>query len=77
MYTYFTAAIPQAGIVDSPYLQELTPAKASEDQEEEAVDESQFSKVVMIKILQGAVAQGSPDYEPDAATASSDSLING
>ena len=71
-YTYFTAAIPQEGFVDSPYRQELTPAEASEDK---VVDESKFSKVVTIKILAGASTQGSPDYDPDAATASSDSLI--
>jgi plastocyanin len=73
-YTWFTAAIPQEGIVESPYRQELRPAEAGEE-EEEAVDESKFSKVVTIKILHGASTQGSPDYEPDAAVASSDSLI--
>ena len=71
-YTYFTAAIPQEGFVDSPYRQELTPAEASEDK---VVDESKFSKVVTIKILAGASTQGNPDYDPDAGTASSDSLI--
>ena len=73
-YTYFTAAIPQEGFVDSPYRQELTPAEASKNQDK-VVDGSQFSKVVTIKILQGSVTQGNPDYEPDAATASSDALI--
>jgi plastocyanin len=76
-YTYFTAAIPQAGFVDSPYRQELS-AEATNNSTgggEREVDESEFTEVVTIKILQGAVAQGSPDYDPDAATASSDALI--
>jgi plastocyanin len=73
-YTYFTAAIPQEGFVDSPYRHELTPAEASEDSDR-MIDESKFSKVVTINILEGASTQGSPDYDPDAATASSDSLI--
>lgn len=73
-YTYFNAAIPQEGFVDSPYRQELAPAEASKD-EDKAVDESQFSKIVTIKILQGASTQGSPDYDPDTAVAGSDSLI--
>lgn len=76
-YTYFYAAIPQEGFVDSPYRKDLPAAEASEDTdaEEEAVDESEFSNVVTIRILQGAVTQGSPDYDADAATASSDALI--
>lgn len=74
-YTYFNAAMPQEGLVDSPYRQDLS-AEATPDQgTDEAVDESQFSKVVTIKILKGAVTQGSPDFDPDAATASSDALI--
>jgi plastocyanin len=71
-YTYFMAAIPQEGFVDSPYRHELTPAEASEDK---VVDESKFSKVVTIKILEGASTQGSPDYDPNSAVASSDALI--
>jgi plastocyanin len=73
-YTYFMAAIPQEGIVNSPYRQELTPAEASEKQSE-AVDESKFSKAMTIRILEGAEVQGNPDYDPDAAAASSDALI--
>jgi plastocyanin len=73
-YTWFTAAIPQEGFVDSPYRQELKPAEAMEDQKK-VVDESKFAKGVMIKILDGASIQGSPDYDPDSATASSDALI--
>jgi plastocyanin len=75
-YTNFTAAIPQEGFVDSPYRQDLAAASGNEtDTGEEEVDESEFTNVVTIKILQGAVTQGSPDYDPDAATASSDALI--
>ncbi len=75
-YTFFFAAIPQVGFVDSPYRKDLPEAGATaEENSTEAVDESEFSNVVTIKILQGAVTQGSPDYEPDAATASIDSLI--
>lgn len=73
-YTYFMAAVPQEGTVNSPYRQELTPAEASENQAK-AVDESKFSKVVTIMILKGASVQGSLDYDPDAAAASSNSLI--
>jgi len=72
-YTYFTAASPQLGIVESPYRQELAPAEATDDTK--AVDETKFSKVVTIKILQGASIQGNPDFDPDVAVASSDSLI--
>ncbi|HJS67935.1 MAG TPA: plastocyanin/azurin family copper-binding protein [Nitrososphaera sp.] len=71
-YTYFMAAIPQEGFVDSPYRHELTPVEASEDK---VVDESKFSKVVTIKILEGAEVQGNPDYDPDSVVASSDALI--
>jgi plastocyanin len=76
-YTYFTAAIPQEGIIDSPYRKELTTAATNDTSNtgSDQVDESKFSKVVMIKILQGASVQGSPDYDPDSATASSDALI--
>lgn len=75
-YTYFMAAMPQEGIVLSPYRKELTVSAGNQTATgEEKVDESQFSKVVTIKIHQGAVTQGNPDYEPDAATASSDALI--
>ncbi len=75
-YTYFTAAIPQEGLVNSPYRKELTASATNETGTGGGeVDESKFSKVVEIKILQGAVTQGSPDFEPDAATVSSDALI--
>jgi plastocyanin len=73
-YTYFTAAIPHEGFVDSPYRQELNPAEATED-ESKVLDESQFSKVVTIKILEGASVQGSPDFDPDTAAAGADALI--
>jgi plastocyanin len=72
-YTWFTAATPQEGFVDSPFRKELAPAEATKEQQ--AVDESKFSNVVTIRILEGASTQGNPDYDPDAAVASSDSLI--
>ena len=75
-YTYFTAAIPQESRIDSPYYKPLT---KSDNQTSggggKAVDESKFSKVVTISILKGAATQGNPDYDPDAATASSDALV--
>lgn len=75
-YTFFYAAIPQEGFVDSPFRKDLT-ADATNDTDAVSgeVDETEFSNIVTINILQGAVTQGSPDYEPDAATASSDALI--
>lgn len=76
-YTNFTAAIPQEGFVDSPYRHELSASAGNETGGGGGeVDESEYSKVVTIKILKGAVTQGSPDFDPDAATASSDALIS-
>jgi plastocyanin len=72
-YIWFAAATPQEGFVDSPFRKELAPAEATKDQQ--AVDESKFSKAVTITILEGASIQGSLDYDPDATVASSDSLI--
>jgi plastocyanin len=76
-YTYFTAAIPHEGFVDSPYRKELTASATNEtsSKSRDQVDESKFSKVVTIKILQGASAQGSGDYDPDGAASSTDALI--
>lgn len=75
-YTYFTAAIPQEGVVNSPYRKELTASGTNEtNKSSKQVDDSQFSKVVTIKILKGAVTQGSPDFDPDTASVSSDALI--
>jgi len=75
-YTNFTAVIPQEGFVDSPYRQELSAASGNETRGGGGkVDESEYSKVVTIKILKGAVTQGSPDFSPDAETASADALI--
>lgn len=79
-YTYFGAVTPQEGTVVSPYREELSAASGSNDNNNSTgggkqIDESQFSKVVTIKILEGSSVQGSPDYDPDAATASSDALI--
>ena len=75
-YTYFTAAIPQEGLVISPYRKELTASGTNKtDTGSKQVDESKFSKVVEIKILKGALTQGNPDFDPDPATASSGDLI--
>jgi plastocyanin len=79
-YTYFGAVTPQEGTVVSPYREELSAASGSNDNNNSTgggkqIDESQFSKVVTSKILEGSSVQGSPDYDPDAATASSDALI--
>jgi plastocyanin len=77
-YTYFTAAIPQEGSVNSPYRKELTASATNEANQvgdKKQVDETKFSNAVSIKILQGAIAQGSPDYDPDAAVVPSDALI--
>ena len=75
-YTYFTAAIPQEGVVNSPYRKELTASGTNEtNKSSKQVDESKFSKVVTIKILKGAVTQGSPDFDPDPATASSERVV--
>ena len=75
-YTNFDAAMPQEGFVDSPYRKELTASAGNEtDTGGGEIDESNYSTVVTISILKGAVAQGSPDYDPDGATASTDALI--
>lgn len=79
-YTYFGAVTPQEGTVVSPYREELSAASGSNDNNNSTgggkqIDESQFSEVVNIKILEGSSVQGNPDYDPDAATASSDALI--
>lgn len=81
--TYFGAAMPQEGTVVSPYREELSAASGSNDNNNnnnstgggKQIDESQFSKVVTIKILEGSSVQGNPSYDPDPATASSDALI--
>ena len=80
-YTYFGAVTPQEGTVVSPYREELSAASGSNDKNNNStgggkqIDESQFSQVVTVKILEGSSVQGNPDYDPDAATASSDALI--
>jgi plastocyanin len=79
-YTYFGAVTPQEGTVVSPYREELSAASGSNDNNNSTgggkqIDESQFSEVVNIKILEESSVQGSPDYDPDAATATSDALI--
>lgn len=75
-YTNFDAAMPQEGFVDSPYRKELLASAGNETGTGGGeIDETDYSTVVTIKILEGAVTQGSPDYDPDGATASSDALI--
>lgn len=75
-FTYFTEATPDPGIIKSPYWKELAASSGNESSSiKEQVDESQFSKVVTIKILEGSSVQGSPDYDPDSAKASTDALI--
>ena len=75
-YTYFTAAIPQEGHIDSPYRKDLTAtATNSSAAGGEKPDESKFSNKVTIKILQGAATQGNPDFDPDSGPVPSDALI--
>jgi len=75
-YTYFTAAIPQEGIVNSPYRKNLTISTANQSSKTSVhVDESKFSKVVTIRISQGASVQGSQNYDPDSTSAQSGALI--
>lgn len=82
---------PVEGVYDnSPYRKEITESappqedevaidtESSPPQEEEQpidVGKSEFTNVVTIAILKGASASGNPDYDPDAATVSADSLI--
>ena len=80
-YYAFSAVTPVPGIVDSIYRQDLPPASeataaaAGGGAAEEAIDESAFANKVEVKILAGSATQGNPDYEPDAATATSDALV--
>lgn len=76
-YTMFTAAIPQVGLVGSAYRQEIVPTNGTGNQNANstAIDESKFTKKISITILQGAVVQGNPDYDPEVASASSDALL--
>ncbi|HSA75889.1 MAG TPA: plastocyanin/azurin family copper-binding protein [Candidatus Nitrosocosmicus sp.] len=83
-YYAFSAVSPAPGIVDSIYRQDLpaAPEQATASgaaggggAAEEAIDESAFANKVEVKILAGSSTQGNPDYEPDAATATSDALV--
>jgi plastocyanin len=76
-YDWFTAATPDPGVVDSPYWKPLSASAENQTQTggNETVDESQFTDVVTINILEGSAVQGSPDYDPDEATASAEALI--
>ncbi len=75
--TYFTDATPDAGIVNSPYWKELSASAGNETGGGGAkdVDESQYTKIVTVRILEGSATQGNPDYEPDSARATTDALI--
>lgn len=76
-YDSFTKATPDVGIVDSPYWKPLSATSGNQTDTggNKTVDESKFTEVVTINILEGSAVQGSPDYDPDAATASSEALI--
>jgi plastocyanin len=86
-YYAFSAVSPAPGIVDSIYRQDLPPAPEATAADaaaaggggggaaEEAIDESAFANKVEVKILAGSSTQGNPDYEPDAASATSDALV--
>ena len=76
-YGSFTAATPDPGIVESPYWKPITASAGNQTETggNKTVDESKFTNVVTINILEGSAVQGSPDYDPDAATASADALI--
>lgn len=70
-------ATPKPGNFDnSPYYKELSESSATNnDTPAKDVDESSFAKVVTINILEGAVNQGNPDYDPDSAVVPVDALI--
>jgi plastocyanin len=81
-YTYFTNAIPAENRIDSPYYHPLSPASGGGNATNstgggggQVIDESKYSNVITVKILQGASVQGNPNFEPNTATASSDALI--
>lgn len=77
-YTSFTEATPDPGVVVSPYWKAISEGAGDQTGKGNGtgkVDESQFSKVVTINILEGSSVQGSADYDPDAAVASSDALV--
>jgi plastocyanin len=76
-YTLFTEATPDQGIVESAYWKELPAPSGNQTVGDTAseVDESQFTEVVTINILDGSSLQGNPDYEPDSAETSLDSLV--
>lgn len=76
-YGSFTNAIPDQGVIESPYWKPISATSQNQTQtvENKTVDESKFSKVVTINILKGASVQGNPDYDPDSATATSDALV--
>ncbi|VFJ13895.1 cupredoxin domain-containing protein [Candidatus Nitrosocosmicus franklandus] len=78
-YYAFGAVAPVPDIVDSIYRQDLPPATEATatggEAAEETIDESAYANKVEVKILAGSSTQGNPDYDPDAATATSDALV--
>ena len=76
-YTWFFAAIPHLGNIESPYRQELPPPSVvvQTPTNSSVVDESKFKDIVSINILKGASVQGSPAYDPSPSKASEDALI--
>ncbi len=75
-YNFFIVdSTPKVGIIGGPYWKELSGDASATDMPAVEVDKSQFSKVVTIDILLGAVTQGNPDYSPDSAKVSSDALV--
>jgi len=69
--------MPTESRIDSPYYKPWTPSAENNSSSggQPQVDESKYTNKVMIKILQGASVQGSADYDPDGAKASSDALV--
>ena len=76
-YDSFTDAIPDEGVMESPYWKPLSASSGNQTAASgnKTVDEPKFTEVVTINILEGSAVQGSPDYDPDAATANSAALI--
>ncbi len=72
-------AIPKVGdFHDSPYYKPLSPADTqtnSTTPTSAPVDESKFSNIVKISILEGASVTGSKNFDPNTATVPKDALI--
>jgi plastocyanin len=63
--------------MESPYWKPLSAISENQTQSgsNETVDTGSYTDVVTINILVGASVQGSADYDPDTAVASSEALI--